>query len=536
VRTMDDEVVAHGLCDRWGDPLLRFIPVKCWTSCFLVSRQFSRMLMSLLLKWRNIALGTYHRGARDALLCNRHDLVGHPAWGSALRHLGVERSSLLVSKRVVPCSVLRCPVTCHPDGLSVGVALQELDLESPESTQNDHIMMFLHTCTISDVTHHIDPLLRVSHAHKQVFDLALLPHCATCMRFATKVFWRAKSYSQHTICEAVLSVLPEAVRKELLKSFSFALLLEDNILRRGSTTSRCEELLPCLLPGSFDIIVEAAFINRIAHASGASQPLVVPLRVRNRESSESRVQEVLYKPTSCLKDRCAIDIIRYLRAKAGGFTDTVTDYDVIIISESSAFIVMVPSAVTLYSINKASMDICSYVSEFNLSNTIGKVRDRFIKGLAFSSCVCLFLGVGDRHLENVMVAENGEVFNIDFEYILGERPNGHILQQPWQLRVTPDMIRMMGGDGSAGVDSFRDLCTDLMVQFKTRISDIVPILRGGYPEGDDRPALFMAQWTKKRMERIDILIDTEAMNGSRRTLYRVLDWLHDIRKGGWSPH
>ena len=46
----------------------------------------------------------------------------------------------------------------------------------------------------------------------------------------------------------------------------------------------------------------------------------------------------------------------------------------------------------------------------------------------------------------------------------------------------------------------------------------------------DRPALFMEQWAKKRMDSLDVLVDTEAMNSSRRTLYRVLDWLHDMRR------
>jgi hypothetical protein len=46
---------------------------------------------------------------------------------------------------------------------------------------------------------------------------------------------------------------------------------------------------------------------------------------------------------------------------------------------------------------------------------------RFRRSLAFWVVITHMLGVGDRHLHNVMVRESGELFHIDFGFLLGEQ-------------------------------------------------------------------------------------------------------------------
>ena len=49
------------------------------------------------------------------------------------------------------------------------------------------------------------------------------------------------------------------------------------------------------------------------------------------------------------------------------------------------------------------------------------------------------LGVGDRHLDNLLLRDTGQLFHIDFAFILGRDPKP--LPQP--MRVSKDMMEML---------------------------------------------------------------------------------------------
>ena len=50
------------------------------------------------------------------------------------------------------------------------------------------------------------------------------------------------------------------------------------------------------------------------------------------------------------------------------------------------------------------------------------MRRKFIKTCVSSCVLCYVLGVGDRHLENILVTKDGQLLHIDFSYILGDDP------------------------------------------------------------------------------------------------------------------
>ena len=83
------------------------------------------------------------------------------------------------------------------------------------------------------------------------------------------------------------------------------------------------------------------------------------------------------------------------------------------------------------------------------------IRSNFIKSCAASCVISYLLGLGDRHLDNIMITDTGLLFHIDFGYILGYEPK----PMAPEMKITPEMIDAMGGQNSAGYKEFQILCS-----------------------------------------------------------------------------
>jgi phosphatidylinositol 3-kinase len=83
-----------------------------------------------------------------------------------------------------------------------------------------------------------------------------------------------------------------------------------------------------------------------------------------------------------------------------------------------------------------------------------KCMDLFTRSCAGSCVVTYILGIGDRHLENIMVTQEGQLFHLDFGFILGRDPKPF----PPPFRLTRAMVDAMGGMDSEYYHSFKTYC------------------------------------------------------------------------------
>lgn len=81
--------------------------------------------------------------------------------------------------------------------------------------------------------------------------------------------------------------------------------------------------------------------------------------------------------------------------------------------------------------------------------------DTFVKSCAASCVVSYLLGVGDRHLDNIMMKTNGQIFHIDYGYCFFQDPKP---VQPPPFRFTHHMLEAMGGEESEHYERFKILC------------------------------------------------------------------------------
>ena len=72
-------------------------------------------------------------------------------------------------------------------------------------------------------------------------------------------------------------------------------------------------------------------------------------------------------------------------------------------------------------------------------------------------CVAMYvLGVGDRHLDNLMLRSNGALFHIDFGFMLGRDPKPF----PPPMKLCKEMVEAMGGADSKLYERFRLYCCE----------------------------------------------------------------------------
>ena len=85
-------------------------------------------------------------------------------------------------------------------------------------------------------------------------------------------------------------------------------------------------------------------------------------------------------------------------------------------------------------------------------------RDGIDETLLAGYCVVTYLlGVGDRHLDNLLLRDSGQLFHIDFGFIMGRDPK----PLPQAMRVSKDMMEML--DKKRLFDFFRHCFTAFII-------------------------------------------------------------------------
>lgn len=80
--------------------------------------------------------------------------------------------------------------------------------------------------------------------------------------------------------------------------------------------------------------------------------------------------------------------------------------------------------------------------------------DTYVRSCAGYCVITYILGVGDRHLDNLLICPDGHFFHADFGYILGHDPKPF----PPMMKLPIQIIDGMGGINSENYGKFRSLC------------------------------------------------------------------------------
>ena len=80
--------------------------------------------------------------------------------------------------------------------------------------------------------------------------------------------------------------------------------------------------------------------------------------------------------------------------------------------------------------------------------------DAYIKSTAGYCVLTHLLGIGDRHLDNVMLKTSGHLFHLDFGFVFAHDPKPY----PPPFKLTREMVEGMGGMESVHYSRFKVYC------------------------------------------------------------------------------
>ena len=160
------------------------------------------------------------------------------------------------------------------------------------------------------------------------------------------------------------------------------------------------------------------------------------------------------------QDQLVLQMINYMDSllKKIHLDYEFTIYKTLATSKSDGFVEFVPNSKTIYDIirSKQMKDYFFYELSNKNEATLNKKLESYINSCAGYCVVTFLLGIGDRHLENLMIDKNGRLFHIDFGYILGRDPK----PMPPPIKLCKEMVECMGGKGSKNFLDFQQKCVN----------------------------------------------------------------------------
>jgi hypothetical protein len=222
--------------------------------------------------------------------------------------------------------------------------------------------------------------------------------------------------------------------------------------------------LPFIYP--LDYNYNVIKINSLKVMKSNSCPVLLDVNISSNKESKSNVKFLIKKESTLRKEQlvsCVISLLLYRLNQheilSKRVRDNVPTYQIKMLNSDIGIIEFVENSMTLREITDKGFTLQNYILNCNRHQVLDITKRKFSNSLAVSCCVSYLLGLGDRHLDNIMINKKGQIFNIDYGYLL-ENPKTNILGAP-SIKVTQEMIDFLGGSNSEYYTSFTNYLIDV---------------------------------------------------------------------------
>ncbi|KAL8694116.1 MAG: hypothetical protein Q9218_001169 [Villophora microphyllina] len=181
------------------------------------------------------------------------------------------------------------------------------------------------------------------------------------------------------------------------------------------------------------------------------------------KTSDGKKYPIIFKTGDDLRqDQLVIQIIslmdRLLRKE--NLDLKLTPYRILATSPTAGAVQFIPSISLAAAWAKHKGSILAYLRTHNPDSSAefgvrSQAMDTYVKSCAGYCVITYLLGVGDRHLDNLLLTPSGHFFHVDFGYLLGRDP------KPFApaMKLCREMIEGMGGPSSPlFMKTFKQYC------------------------------------------------------------------------------
>lgn len=189
-----------------------------------------------------------------------------------------------------------------------------------------------------------------------------------------------------------------------------------------------------------------------------------PIRITLQGVNESQQLKVIYKYSDDMRlDQLIMQIVSIMDQllRELNVDLKLTKYKLLVFSSEDGLIEFVENSQTIQNVlQTCDEEMLIYLKRLSVHyqdceelileteeeqvlNHISKeVFYNYMESLSSYSVITFLLGIGDRHLENLLIQNDGRLFHIDFGYALGEDPK--FLPMP-HFKIIKNMYRVFAG-------------------------------------------------------------------------------------------
>jgi phosphatidylinositol 3-kinase len=231
-------------------------------------------------------------------------------------------------------------------------------------------------------------------------------------------------------------------------------------LKKYVTDAKNELLVidpPLPLPLDPEVLITGCF----PEDSNVFKSSLSPLHIIFKTSTGKKYPVIFKTGDDLRQDQLVIQIITLMDRllQKENLDLKLSPYRILATSSTAGAVQFIPSTSLSAASAKYKGSILAYLRANNPddSEPLGvrkETMDTYIKSCAGYCVITYLLGVGDRHLENLLLAPDGHFFHIDFGFILGRDP------KPFapMMKLCKEMVEGMGGANSPHYALFKQYC------------------------------------------------------------------------------